>query len=383
MGADHVKEKIIIEKDELERLYINNQYSTVDIGKIYGVSHKIINKLLRKYNIQIRNFSESQKTINNRNKIKMTNLKKYGVEHACQRSEVKEKKKKTNLKKYGVENIFEKIDYIKSKFKEKYGVDNPMNLVDVKQKLQNTNIQRYGVKNIFEKTDYIRSKFKEKYGVDNPMKDEKIKFKYFQSIFEKYGVNSISNSNLIKEKKIQTCLKNHGVKYPMQSSEIRQKTINTLLKRYGVDHVSKIKDIKERIKNTNLKKYGVEYPSQNPDIFHKIISSSFRKKIYVFPSGRIELVQGYEPRVLDILLYLEKIDESDIKVGVKNVPVIEWIDDNNKKRKHYPDIWIPNQNRLIEVKSKWYSNEKRLDMWLKRKKAAEQLGYFYDLIILE
>jgi predicted DNA-binding protein YlxM (UPF0122 family) len=102
------KKRIIIEKEELERLYIDNQYSMVDIAKIYSVEHRTIGRLLKKYNIPIRNFSEAQKTINVKNKIKMTCLKKYGVEHTSQRSEVKEKRKKTNLEKYGVEYIFEK-----------------------------------------------------------------------------------------------------------------------------------------------------------------------------------------------------------------------------------------------------------------------------------
>ena len=43
--------------------------------------------------------------------------------------------------------------------------------------------------------------------------------------------------------------------------------------------------------------------------------------------------------------------------GCKNVPTIWYIDIDididGKKRRHFVDIFIPNQNRCIEVKSTW------------------------------
>jgi len=54
----------------------------------------------------------------------------------------------------------------------------------------------------------------------------------------------------------------------------------------------------------------------------QFIKSSFTKKDYIFPSGRTDKIQGYENFALDELIINEKIYESDIIVGVKNVPEI-------------------------------------------------------------
>jgi len=47
------------------------------------------------------------------------------------------------------------------------------------------------------------------------------------------------------------------------------------------------------------------------------IKSSYSKKEYIFPSGKKENIQGYEHFALDELIINEKIDESDIIIGVK------------------------------------------------------------------
>jgi hypothetical protein len=54
----------------------------------------------------------------------------------------------------------------------------------------------------------------------------------------------------------------------------------------------------------------------------KNVKSSYSKKEYVFPSGRIDQIQGYEHFALDELIINEKIEESDIITGCKNVPEI-------------------------------------------------------------
>nr|QBK85817.1 MAG: restriction endonuclease [Marseillevirus LCMAC101] len=97
-------------------------------------------------------------------------------------------------------------------------------------------------------------------------------------------------------------------------------------------------------------KYGVEHASQNPELFKKQQESAFGLKKYKMPSGKIVEVQGYEPFCLDDLLRQRKIAENDIVVGFDCVPVIKypWKDG---LRYYYPDVYIPSQNRIIEVKS--------------------------------
>jgi hypothetical protein len=112
----------------------------------------------------------------------------------------------------------------------------------------------------------------------------------------------------------------------------------------------------------------------------KVIKSSYSKKEYIFPSGKVEKIQGFENFALDELIINEKINESYIIIGCKNVPEIWYWDDNNKKRRYYVDIYIPSQNRCIEVKSSYtYKINEKIN--LLKQNAAKELGYKYEIWI--
>ncbi len=58
-----------------------------------------------------------------------------------------------------------------------------------------------------------------------------------------------------------------------------------------------------------------------------------------------------------------------------------WYNDvNGKKHKHYVDIFIPSQNRCIEVKSTWTIQKMKDNIFLKQQ-AAKELGYNYEIWI--
>ena len=167
-------------------------------------------------------YSDLGKKITKEIKIK-SNLEKYGVEHTSQLKEVTDKRtksradhvneiqqhvreslykkygaydvmhiphilqkiKNTNLKKFGVEfplqqlkkencEIYQKISQTCI---NKFGVDSPLNNKEVREKIKQTNIQRYGVDNPLKNKE-IREKIKQtniqKYGVDNPLKNKEI-----------------------------------------------------------------------------------------------------------------------------------------------------------------------------------------------------------------
>ncbi|MBF0554112.1 MAG: hypothetical protein HQK96_06065, partial [Nitrospirae bacterium] len=67
-------------------------------------------------------------------------------------------------------------------------------------------------------------------------------------------------------------------------------------------------------------------------------TTSYRKKIYQFPSGRIEKIQGYEGFALNDLLDKGYMEE-DIIVSNKEIEKytdrIWYLDSENKKRKYY------------------------------------------------
>jgi hypothetical protein len=74
------------------------------------------------------------------------------------------------------------------------------------------------------------------------------------------------------------------------------------------------------------------------------------------------------------------MDESNIITGCKNVPKIFYIDDNKKQRVHFVDIYIPSQNRCIEVKSTWTFIKPNV---LNKQKAAKELGYNYEIWVYD
>jgi hypothetical protein len=166
----------------------------------------------------------------------------------------------------------------------------------------------------------------------------------------------------------------------MDCSRINAKDVRkkTNLNNFGFENGFQSDEIKNKIKQTNLQKYGVEYCIQNKDIAHKTLISSLKFKNYTFPSGKIEQIQGYENIALDELINVEKINEDDIIVGCKKVPVIWYTTNDGINHRHYVDIFIPTQNRCIEVKGEWYYIRDKHILALK-KQEAENLGYKYEL----
>jgi hypothetical protein len=183
---------------------------------------------------------------------------------------------------------------------------------------------------------------------------------------------------LTKEEKNKQLVEKYGTINYRNSEIIKNKIKNTCIQKYGKEHISQVDNIKQIKKRNCMQKYGCEYPMQTPEIAGKISTKGFKYKNFEFPSGKNVLVQGYEPFELKNLIENEKIDESDIVVGSKNVPTIWYIDKNGKKRRHYVDIYIPSQNRCVEVKSSW--TVKKENVFIK-KAAAEELGFIYEIVV--
>jgi hypothetical protein len=112
----------------------------------------------------------------------------------------------------------------------------------------------------------------------------------------------------------------------------------------------------------------------------KITKHMYKSKEYTFPSGNIIRIQGYEHYAINELLQNESVCEAKIITGCKNVPIIWYNDNNGKKRRHFVDIYIPSQNRCIEVKSTWTAKLHDGNIMLKQN-AAKELGYNYEIWI--
>jgi hypothetical protein len=185
------------------------------------------------------------------------------------KEEIKNKIKETNLKKYGTE----------------YGFQSEI----VKQK--------------------IKEKCLEKYGVEYSLQSKEVKDKGKETNLKKYGTEFGSQSKIIKEKIKNTNLEKYGSDCVFKVPEIKEKIKSTFIKKYGVEHPVYLPETKEKMKKTSLEKYGVEYPTQLVEIQEKAANTAKSYKNYTTPSGKIIKVQGFEPYALDELYKLYSEDD--------------------------------------------------------------------------
>ena len=232
------------------------------------------------------------------------------------------------------------------------------------------------------KFERIKNTMFDKYGVEYAAKSEHFKDKMKSTTLERYGVEHGTQCEEVKEKIRKTNLEKYGFEYGLQNEEVKEKRRISNLERYGFENPLQREEIKEKCKQTNLEKYGVEYPSQNTEIYEKMNKTSYYIKEYILPSGNIINIQGYEHFALDELLQNENMNENDIITGCKNVPTIWYNDESGKKHRHFVDIFIPSQNKCIEVKSTW-TFKKQKEIVLLKKIAAKELGYLYEIWVYD
>lgn len=217
-----------------------------------------------------------------------------------------------------------------------------------------------------------------KYGVENVFQLNSIKEQINKTNIIKFGFKNPNQNKNIRQKTKNTCLIKYGTDNPLKNENIKNKIKNTCLKKYGTESPLKSNIVREKAKEYYLKNFGVEYSSQIPEVIEKAHKNSFKKKIYIFPSGNQIYCQGYEPFALDKLIKDELIDETNIITGVKNVPIIWYNDESGKKHRHYVDIFIPSQNKCIEIKSTWTIKKGKDNIFLKQE-AGKNLGYLYEI----
>ena len=135
----------------------------------------------------------------------------------------------------------------------------------------------------------------------------------------------------------------------------------------------------EKRKQTNIERFGYENPAQHPETFEKIQESAKRFKYYTMPSGEVRKIQGYEAFALDELVQI--YSEEQIKTNRKDVGRIKYT--MNGAEKYYnPDIGIPHENKLIEVKSKFTYTIEQEKIKCKGD-TCKALGYSYEIWIYD
>ena len=232
------------------------------------------------------------------------------------------------------------------------------------------------------KFERIKKTMVNNYGVEYAAQSQICMDKMKKTTLEKYGVEHATQSDITKNRIKQTNLVKYGFEYGLQSELVKEKTKQTNLEKYGLANPLQREDIKEKCKQTNLKKYGVEHSSQCPEIYEKQNKNSYYLKDYILPSGNTIKIQGYEHYALDELLKKDNILQEDVITGSINVPTIWYNDSNNKKRRHFVDIFIPSINKCIEVKSTWTFKKQKEIVFLKQT-AAKELGFLYEIWVYD
>lgn len=108
-------------------------------------------------------------------------------------------------------------------------------------------------------------------------------------------------------------------------------------------------------------------------------SYNFTYKRYIMPSGKLVNYQGYENMALDELL--KQYNEDEIISIRQSVPSIQYIQ-NNKKHYYYPDIFIPKDNLIIEVKST-YTYKLHLIKNILKALSVRKNGYKFEFWIYD
>jgi len=321
----------------------------------------------------------------------------------CESPRVFAKKPKFSIDRYGIKptnsvnyygtcmsdfcNKKYNLEKTRSKMMENHGTTNPMEVPGALEKIKENNRKKYGV-DFYTETEEFKEKIKEtfdkKYG-GHPTKLKETQDKKRKTNKEKYGFEHALDNSEVKEKSRITNNLKYGGNSSMCSEEIKNKSKETNRRKRGTDWYVQSEDFKKKFKESMLKKYGVEQVMHYTPSFEKSLNTSYKKKIFVFPSGRIEKIQGYEGFALNELLDTGYI-EDEIIVSSKEIEshtgTIWYLDSERKKRKYYPDIYLIRDNKIIEVKSK-YTYETNISINKAKKQACLDLGISFEFWVYD
>jgi transposase-like protein len=314
----------------------------------------------------------------------LVNSRNFGCKE-CGAKITKERLEATNMKERGVKCVFQSLD-IQKKIEETlirlHNVSHVSQIEGVKEKISAS--RRKNKPEIIEKEKFIGPKklvdcydynnlviFCDEHGItllddysnkpvihktiikakcincDNPMVE-----KNFHELRRSlnFGCKNCKKTIMMERTK-KTNMLVRGVEFTLQCPEALAKAQQTCLLKYNETHPMRSRIVKDRVEKTNFLRIGFRNPMQCPIIAQRCLARSFRMKKYIFPSGRIDYVQGYEPFALNHLLKIEKISEDDIITSRVSVPTIWYTDKDGNTHRYYVDIYIPSLNKCIEVKS--------------------------------
>jgi len=265
------------------------------------------------------------------------------------------------VKKYSCKNC--KGEKIKESNLIKYGVTSVAKLDSSKEKSKKTNLEKFGVefhtqsKSVKEK---IKSKNLETYGFDNPMKSPQIKEKKLNTTIQNWGVDNISKIDQIKDKKKQTTLSNYGVEYPLRSEEIKNRVKITNLKKYGAEYFTKSESWRKENYDIAADKFYLNYLEGGISQFicdygehHEFqITKDVYSKRKLYGVGLCTICNPIDDNI--------SIKEKDLYRFISSIYSDEIIQ-TCRIGKMEIDIYLPNLNLGFEFNGLWWHSEKYKD----------------------
>jgi hypothetical protein len=314
---------------------------------------------------------------------------KPGASHSSHIPAIVNKRKETNMKNHGVPSnlcLPEIRKLAEEALIKATGTKYPLEKPEYRQKGMNTTKERYG-EFFYVLTQEYTEQMVEKYGLGYFVQSDE----YKRQMVAKYGRIDFINSPLFQQEMIEKYgseyyLQSHHFEEQMVAKYGRKDFINSpifqeeMIAKYGAKFFIQSKQFKKIM----VERYGVEHAAQNPEIFKKMLKTAFkRNKTFIFPSGRVEQMMGYECYALADLLK-SGVSEDEIFVQLDDVPIIHYLDSQtDTQRVYYPDIYVTGQNFIIEVKSTYtYKKYKQrnIDKWIETSKSYSFEAWIYDRV---
>jgi very-short-patch-repair endonuclease len=190
-------------KKIIQREYIFNEKSILDISSEYNISYNHLLFLIEYFGFKRRTLKEEANSKKTREKYKNTCVKKYGVENISKLNEIKEKKRKTFIKNYGVDNIFKEKKF-KDWIKENNFAWSSLTIEENKKRIEKQTISIKKFWNNLENKEYVESikkENKEKYlkFLDN-LSEEELKIYNKKKIQWWYDLTDEQKSELFSKR---------------------------------------------------------------------------------------------------------------------------------------------------------------------------------------
>lgn len=233
-----MSKKVNITKEEIEEFYIKGLHTLKECEDHFGIAKSTFNRYLKKFGIQrskedkSKVYSRAQNLEENKEKVRQTNLKKYGAANKVAASSpirfIDDSRFTVNGKEYSV-------NWLKDQYLSKnLSKDEMCRVLGITYAVLHKVLSHYGVlKSSDQRYKIIKNRVRDKYGVISTLELEETKKKSRQTNLEKYGVTN-----------------------PIKTEEVRAKVKKTMIEKYGVENYTQTKEYREKIYQTNLERYS-------------------------------------------------------------------------------------------------------------------------------